>query len=193
MAGKKRSKSGNDKPVGSEGTEPTLPEERHDIASSGGSIPSSEAVTGLNILAWDPGVKNFAFCHWIGEVKEVGWVRPLVDVNNDVDFVNDIIELLTRIKPDYVVLERFMVRNRGQSIFAEKINQELGRIAVLARMVSGLDLIQLTAAQWKTWWLKTKKQNWEEVYSDVESVHQRDACGIALYASEEWIPKHLTR
>jgi hypothetical protein len=115
------------------------------------------------------------------------------DVNTDGEFVNGYIELLTRLKPDYIVLERFMARNRGQSIHSESINQMIGRVIVLSRIYAGRDVIQLTAAQWKTWWLKQKKQNWEEVYAAMESVHQRDAAGIAHYTEEVWIPKHCNR
>lgn len=141
----------------------------------------------------DPGKVNFAWVHWRGAVKEYGWLTTMPDVNSDAGFINGYIELLARLKPDYVVLERFMVRNRGQSIHAESINQMIGRIAILSRTHAGRDIIQLTAAQWKNWWNKQKKQNWEEVYASIESVHQRDAAGIAQYTEEVWVPKHCTR
>jgi len=141
----------------------------------------------------DPGKTNFAWVFWKGSVKEYGWLTTMRDVNNDAEFINGYIELLARLNPDYIVLERFMVRNRGQSIHAESINQMIGRVAILSRTYAGRDIIQLTAAQWKNWWNKQKKLNWEEVYSALESVHQRDAAGIAHYTDEVWIPKHCLR
>ena len=141
----------------------------------------------------DPGKVNFAWVHWCDRVLEAGWLRTMPDVNNDAEFNNDFIELVRRVKPDYVVLERFMVRNRGQSVHAESINQMIGRIAILTKAHGGRDLIQLTAAQWKNWWNKQKKQNWEEVFSSLSSVHQRDAAGIAQYTEETWIPKNCLR
>jgi len=141
----------------------------------------------------DPGKVNFAWVYWLNGVREHGWVTPIKDVNNDAEFLNCIVELLTKFRPDYVVLERFMVRNRGQSIHAESINQMIGRICALSRTHHGVDTIQLTASQWKTWWLKQKKQNWEDVYSELDSVHQRDAAGIAHYTNEVWVPAHCVR
>lgn len=141
----------------------------------------------------DPGKTNFAWVYWEGSVREYGWLKTMKDVNTDAEFINCYIETLTKLNPDYIVLERFMVRNRGQSIHSESINQMIGRIVVMSRMFSGKDVIQLTAAQWKTWWNKQKKQNWEDVYASLESVHQRDAAGIAHYTQEVWIPKHCSR
>lgn len=141
----------------------------------------------------DPGKTNFAWVYWRGGLQEYGWMKTMPDVNSDAEFINGYIELLVRLKPNYIVLERFMVRNRGQSIHAESINQMIGRVAILSRTHAGQNIIQLTAAQWKNWWNKQKKQNWEEVYSELESVHQRDAAGIAHYTDEVWIPKHCTR
>ena len=147
----------------------------------------------LTVLAMDPGKVNFAWVFWQEGIQEYGWLKTMVDVNTDTDFVNGYIELLARLNPDYIVLERFMVRNRGQSIHAEIINQMIGRISILSRTYSGRDVIQITAAQWKNWWNKQKKQNWEEVYSALDSIHQRDAAGIAHYTEETWIPKHCLR
>jgi len=147
----------------------------------------------MTILAMDPGKVNFAWVHWCEGVKEAGWLKTMPDVNNDAEFNNDFIELVRRINPDYVVLERFMVRNRGQSIHAEIINQMIGRVSVLSKTHGGRDLIQLTAAQWKNWWNKQKEQNWEETFSSLDSVHQRDAAGIAQYTEEAWIPKNCLR
>jgi hypothetical protein len=88
----------------------------------------------MTILSMDPGKTNFAWALRVNnEVTEVGCVTPMPNVNDDEAFVNDYIELLTRVKPDHVVLERFMVRNRGQSVLAELINQMLGRIIILTR------------------------------------------------------------
>lgn len=142
----------------------------------------------------DPGSKNFAFVVLEeGRIKDSGWLKTVPDVNNDAEFVNGFIELVTKVRPEYIALERFMVRNRGQSLHAEIINQMIGRIAVIARTHAGLDIIQFTAAQWKNWWNQQKKQNWEEVFGFLPSVHQRDAAGIAQYTEEAWIPKHCVR
>ncbi len=141
----------------------------------------------------DPGKTNFAWAFWENGVQDYGWLKTMPDVNTDAEFINEYIELLARLNPDYIVLERFMVRNRGQSVHAESINQMIGRICILSRTHLGRDVIQLTAAQWKNWWNKQKKQNWEDLYSELESVHQRDAAGIAHYTEEAWIPKHCVR
>jgi len=141
----------------------------------------------------DPGKVNFAWVHWCNGVQEAGWLSTMPDVNNDAEFMNEFIELVVRIQPDFVVLERFMVRNRGQSVHSEIINQMIGRIAVISRTHGGRDVVQLTAAQWKNWWNKQKKKNWEELYEFLPSVHQRDAAGIAGYLEEAWIPKHCVR
>jgi len=146
------------------------------------------------ILACDPGKVNFA---WVfrsnGEVSDSGWVTPLKNINEDSEFVNDFIELIVKTNPDYVILERFMVRNRGQSVLAEIINQMLGRIAMITALYTATPLIQVTAAQWKNWWNKTKKEDWEKVFSSLDSVHKRDAAGIAQYAEEYWLAKNLQR
>lgn len=141
----------------------------------------------------DPGKTNFAWVHWKGEVVKSGWMVTMEDVATDVAFINGFVSLLYDLQPDYLVLERFMVRNRGQSVHAEIINQMIGRLSILSKMYIGTEIIQLTAAQWKNWWNQQKKQNWEEVYKDLPSVHLRDAAGIAHYTEEVWVPKNCPR
>jgi len=142
----------------------------------------------------DPGKVNFAWVLRVnGEITDSGWVTPLANVNDDAEFINDFIELLRRTSPDYIVMERFMVRNRGQSVLAEIINQMLGRIVILAKEHEAIDVAQFTAAQWKNWWNKTKKENWEELFDELDSVHKKDAAGMAQYADEYWLDKNKLR
>ena len=142
----------------------------------------------MKILGLDPGKVNFAWVLYQDGPQAHGWVTPMPDVNNDAEFINGYIELLARLNPDYIVLERFMVRNRGQSIHAESINQMIGRVAILSRTFAGRDIIQLTAAQWKVWHQR-QGRDLEVVYAHLPSVHLRDAAGIAEYAAKEFIPK----
>ncbi len=91
----------------------------------------------------DPGKVNFAWVLWDrGQVIESGWVTPLGKVNDDAEFITDFIELLCKTTPEFVVIERFMIRNRGQSVLAEIINQMIGRIAILTKTHAALDVIQ---------------------------------------------------
>lgn len=110
-------------------------------------------------------------------------------VEDDTDFVNSFIELITELKPEFVVFERFMVRNRGQSVYAEKINLMLGSIKVLARMYGRCDPIMITAAQWKVYYEKQGKSS-ESLHPELPSIHQQDAAAIASYADEYWIDEH---
>tara|TARA_R100001132_G_C3273249_1_gene95306 strand:+ start:3306 stop:3731 length:426 start_codon:yes stop_codon:yes gene_type:complete len=140
----------------------------------------------------DPGRKNFAWAlREEGEVTRVGWVDPIDTVTEDTAFINSCIELLVDTQPDFVVLERFMVRGGGQSMLAETLNQMIGRVAVLTRTYAGVELIQITSAQWKNWWNKSIKEDWHEAYANVESIHQRDACGMSEYIQNYWIDKNL--
>tara|TARA_R100000656_G_scaffold104176_1_gene76108 strand:- start:139012 stop:139431 length:420 start_codon:yes stop_codon:yes gene_type:complete len=137
----------------------------------------------------DPGKVNFAWVHYCGgEVLEYGWIKVMTDVHEDVVFINNFVNLLTRLNPDYVVLERFMIRNRGQSVHSEPINQMIGRISVLTRVFGYRMTNQVTPAQWKTWFNKQQKENWEETFSFLPSVHSRDAAGIAKYFDLKKIP-----
>lgn len=143
----------------------------------------------------DPGRRNFAWAlRENGKITQVGWIKPIVNVTEDSEFVNDCIELLLRFQPDFVILERFMVRGSGgQSMLAESLNQMIGRLAILTRLYAGVELVQITSAAWKNWWNKNHegKDPWHKVYADVESVHQRDACGISQYLEEHWIEKNV--
>jgi hypothetical protein len=141
----------------------------------------------------DPGRKNFAWALRKGsQVQKVGWIKPIVNVTNDAEFVNDCIELLSRYKPDFVVLERFMIRGSGgQSMIAETLNQMIGRLVILTRMFAGVELIQVTPAQWKNWWTKGKGADWHADYALIESIHQRDAAAISEYLEDHWITKNL--
>lgn len=140
----------------------------------------------------DPGRVNFAYAlREYGAITDVGWVTPLENVTEDTAFINSFIELVVRTSPDFVVLERFMVRGGGQSRLAETLNQMIGRIVILTRMYAGVELIQITAAQWKNWWNKGIEEDWHEAYSEVGSIHQRDACGISEYIQNYWLEKNL--
>jgi len=141
----------------------------------------------------DPGRKNFAWVERVGsETKRCGWIRPIVNVTDDTDFINDCIEIFVKVRPDFVVLERFMVRGSGgQSKLAETLNQMIGRLVVLTRVFAFVELIQVTPAQWKNWWTKGKGEDWHKVFAHLESIHQRDAAGIGQYLEEHWITKNL--
>lgn len=141
----------------------------------------------------DPGRRNFAWAlRKNSELQEVGWIRPIIDVTHDTEFVNDCIELFVRHKPDFVVLERFMVRGSGgQSMLAETLNQMIGRLVILTRMFAGVELVQVTPAAWKNWWTKGKGADWHAVYARVDSIHQRDAAAIGQYLEDHWITKNL--
>lgn len=190
MAKSKRPKDSNEAHDGVANSKSALHKKRSDTEADR-EFEERRKVT--SVLAMDPGKVNFSWVYWLDGVKKYGWVKPIVDVNDDVEFLNCIIELITVFNPDYIVLERFMVRNRGQSIHAETINQMIGRIAVISRLYAGKDLIQLTAAQWKTHWLKKWKEDWSETYKSMESIHQRDAAAMARYVQEVWIDNHCVR
>ena len=141
----------------------------------------------------DPGRKNFAWAYREGSAYRVGWIEPIENVTEDTAFCLDYIELLRRTQPDFVILERFMVRRGGQSMLAETLNQMIGRMVILTRMYAGVELIQVTSASWKNWWNKNHggSDPWHKRFPDVESVHQRDALGIGVYIEDHWIEKNI--
>ena len=140
----------------------------------------------------DPGRKNFAWSFRVGDDYQLGWIEPVVNVTEDTAFCNDFIELLVKFEPDFVILERFMVRGGGQSMLAETLNQMIGRMAILTRVYAGLEMVQITSASWKNWWRRNHgEEGWHKVFAEVPSVHQRDALGISKYLEDHWITKNL--
>jgi hypothetical protein len=141
----------------------------------------------------DPGSKNFAWAfRKEGKLITAGWLKAMPTVYEDEEFINHYLELLTKLKPDFVILERFMVRDRGQSVLAEIINQMIGRICVLSRAF-GRDVLQVTAAQWKVYMEKNKGKDSTGLFPELPSIHQQDAAAMALYADEYWITETVKR
>lgn len=136
----------------------------------------------VRVLGLDPGKVNFAWVLLTTDGPQAsGWLQPIASVQDDAAFVNGYLELLSTQRPDYVAVERFTVRNRGQSVHAETINQMIGRVAVLTAL-RGLSLIQVTASTWKVWHQRQGRDP-QETYAQLPSVHLRDAAGIAEYVS----------
>lgn len=130
-------------------------------------------------LAFDPGVKNFAFVVLDGiDLVASGWVTPLTDVSSPATYVNSILELLARHSPDYVVCERFQFRGPS-SKHSEAINQAIGILAAVC-LAHGRELQQVTPSTWKRW--RDAGGN-VGAAAGLPTVHERDAAGIAAWAA----------
>jgi hypothetical protein len=134
---------------------------------------------------------NFAFSFLVdGTLEETGWLKPQPNVTDDAAFLNNIIELILRLKPDAIIAERYMFRGI-QSIQTELISQMLGRIAIITRYYLGQELYQITASQWKNFYKVKKLKNgvydlFPEDTERFDLIHQVDAACIAKYGQERW-------
>lgn len=141
------------------------------------------------ILAFDPGVVNFGACLLVeGKPIKTYWVKAQQNIKDDGVFLNSIIDLIDETKPDFIIAERYQFRGR-QSIYVEVVSQMLGRLAMLTRLRYNIELNQVSAAQWKTFYKvkKLPKGVWSlfpEEKNIFEAVHQVDAAAIGKYGYE---------
>jgi hypothetical protein len=139
----------------------------------------------------DPGLKNFAACLLInGEPEKTFWVKAQQDVNNDTVFLNNIIELIEETKPDLLIAERYQFRGM-QSMYTELVSQMLGRIAILSRYKYSLELIQISASQWKKFYnIKNLSNGVWSLFPNhkhlFDAIHQADAAAIGKYGYERF-------
>jgi hypothetical protein len=140
----------------------------------------------VRILGFDPGVRNFAWAVYDGQVREFGWISGHEIGQSDWLFLNSVVETLHRTKPDLVVYERFAFRDKA-SVESEPINVMIGKLDLLVRM-KGIPVQRVMPAHWKVK-LKTKEHAKGAIglFPDVtfEAVHQADAAGIARYIFEK--------
>ncbi len=140
----------------------------------------------MRVLGFDPGIENFAWCFYDGAPREWGWV-PGARVNeNDWAFLNTIAEVLDHYKPDVIVIERFVFRDK-ESVNSEHINHLIGKLDLIARL-RGIDTVMPMPSHWKVK-LGTKDyaSGAKGLFPDVtfEAVHQADAAGLARYVYEQ--------
>lgn len=108
-----------------------------------------------NILALDPGTKNFAFtCIRKGKVSFSGMLSNTVhDITGKQlskkvsEFLIEFENLLDKAKPNLIVVERFMLRLFGTKLI-ELVAIMLGMIAKICHL-RGIEIILLTSSQWK--------------------------------------------
>lgn len=141
------------------------------------------------ILAFDPGVKNFAFA--VAQAQSIpattpppvvasGLVPPLGSPNDDAAFLEAILGLLDVWSPDAIVAERYTHRG-PMSVHSETINHCLGRLAVLSHLRLTPCHFVLPAT-WKNF-MKRRDLLWESTYGQLSSIHEKDAAGIAWWYS----------
>lgn len=141
------------------------------------------------VLSLDPGVANFGACLLIdGKPVKAYWVRAQQNIIDDGVFINSMIELIDETKPDFIIAERYQFRGM-QSMYVEVVSQMLGRLAMLTRLCYNLELHQISAAQWKTFYKikKLPKGVWSlfpEEKDIFEAIHQVDAAAIGKYGWE---------
>ncbi len=140
----------------------------------------------MRVLGFDPGIENFAWCFYDGAPREWGWV-PAARVNeNDWPFLDRIAEVLDRFRPDVIVIERFVFRDK-ESVNSEHINHLIGKLDLVARL-RGVDTVLPMPSHWKVK-LGTKDyaSGAKGLFPDVafEAIHQADAAGLARYVYEQ--------
>lgn len=143
----------------------------------------------MRILGFDPGVKNFAYAVYDTDSESVvgfGWV-PGVEVNeNDIDFINTVLDIVHTVNPSMIGIERFAFRDRA-SVESEPINHMIGKLDLLCR-IHGHKPVLIMPAHWK---VKLNVRNLARGSRDIfpdqifEAVHQADAAGIAKYVYEK--------
>lgn len=137
------------------------------------------------VLGFDPAKKNFGYGFKVnGVVVESGLVPTPNNVTNgiedDIDFLNFIIDLLQRLKPTEVVCERYMFRGRA-SVDAESVNWMIGKLSILVRQQCGFNINLVMPVQWKLWYkskigkLKKDKFKSKEIYPEINTEHEADA------------------
>lgn len=140
----------------------------------------------MRILGFDPGVKNFAWAVYDGDVQEFGWIQGHEVGKSDWNFLNSVAETLHRTKPDLIVYERFAFRDKA-SVESEPINHMIGKLDLIVRM-KGYRVRNVMPAHWKVK-LKTKEHTKGALglfpHVRFEAVHQADAAGIAKYVFDQ--------
>lgn len=148
-------------------------------------------------LSFDPGAKNFAYAFAINkQIVETG----LLDTSSNAAFLNSVVDLLVRLKPNNAVLERYMYRG-ASSTDSEVVNQLIGRLEILTNLYCGVEICKITASQWKLWYKKKlgkakgAKFSSLEVFPDAPVEHIADASCIENYFENYWLenPKNCKR
>ena len=148
----------------------------------------------MKILAVDPGLKNFAYCHLTYEngkvaVGENGILPPIDGLLGD-NQPMEIVKLDKTIRrmakgASILAAERFMSRGVGAGMTSEVANMALGLFARTATQVKA-HLTMMTAAQWKNAFNRSAKSyngSLEKLYKMCKTTpHQLDAALIGYYA-----------
>ena len=136
----------------------------------------------MRVLGFDPGDVNFAWATYDDKPLDYGYVITNDVGESNLHFLNSIVDIIHKTKPDCIVIERYMFRG-AQSVHAEPVNQMIGQVMLLAQL-KRVPIVQITAAQWK---IKLKTKSYTNgargLFPDTKfhSVHQADACGMAMY------------
>lgn len=156
-------------------------------------------VKSLRILAFDPGVTNFAWVYlevtrpFKVSVVESGMIHTTIKTLDDdilvnaTDFLGEVSALFKKFKPQQFIMERFMARGmKGLTI--ELVNIMIGiHLGWLTERKFSFErrVKLITAAQWKNEW--NKNASLEDFYKKPDVVpHQVDALGIGLYGAYYW-------
>lgn len=162
-------------------------------------ILARKYVKSLRILAFDPGVTNFAWAFlevtrpFDVKVVESGMFNNTVKVFDDdlqisiQDFTSEMVDLFNRFKPEQFIMERFMARGmKGGTI--ELVNIMMGAFLswLVERQFSFKNRFKLIpASQWKNEW--NRNSDLDAFYKKTNTVpHQVDAVGIGLYGAYYW-------
>lgn len=109
----------------------------------------------LSILAFDPGLRNFAACHVKhGKVRFASYVQNTLDeiknatlTDKATAFMHEMMDLLDYTKPDVVVIERFMARRFSAKII-ELIAMMIGMLVVMCND-RDIKMEIISSSQWK--------------------------------------------
>mgnify|MGYP001597782752 CR=1 FL=1 len=136
------------------------------------------------VLGFDPGVTNFAYATYDGQVGEFGWLPAMRVMENDWVFLNAACDLIDRIKPDLVVIERFAYRKLA-NVESEHINHLIAKLDLIARL-RGYETVLIMPAHWKVKLDTRSIKDAQALFPDIkfEAVHQADAAGQARYVFE---------
>lgn len=148
----------------------------------------------MKVLGFDPAKKNFGYGFKInGVIKESGLVPTPNKISNfiedDIDFLNFMLDLINRLQPDIVVCERYMFRGRA-SIDAEFVNWMIGKLSILIRQELKFNMCLIMPVQWKLWYkkkigkIKSDKFKSREIYPEINTEHEADALCMCDYILE---------
>jgi len=144
-----------------------------------------------SILALDPGSKNFAWSYVADSCWQTGMLSIVTGKPEEIvtHFRPQLTALLERFRPDEVVIERFMTRQRS-SLNNEIINVLIG--AVLSTCIDyGILTTAITSSVWKSKFRRDAGCPSNDVKLKGKSDHECDAVGMAAFKLDDPILRSL--